>query len=78
MQKEIDRVKRKLRQERRRRSPSVFDLSSDDGQDEEYKHRSKTPPSETFSYEQDYRRERKGKGPSSKGQGNDAMSKALS
>ena len=36
MQKEIDHLKRSLRHARRRRTPSNFDHSSDDEEDEDY------------------------------------------
>ena len=54
IQLEIDRLKRKLCHEWQRRTPSNFDFSSDDEEDGSYRRRSKTPPSESFSYEEDY------------------------
>ena len=77
MQLEIDRLKRKLRHERQRRTPSNSDFSSGDEGDGSYKPRSRTPPSESFSCDEDYHRERKNRSPSCKGLGNDTMSKAL-
>ena len=77
MQQEIDDLKKKLRHAQRRWSPSTFDISSNDKEDDNYRHRSRTPPSETFSYEDEHHHKRKHKGPSSRGLGNNAMSKAL-
>ena len=59
MQLEIDRLKRSLRHERQKRAPSNSDFSSDDEEDGSYRRRSKTPPSESFSYDEDYHHERK-------------------
>ena len=42
-----------------------------------YRRRSRTPPSESFSYEEEYHRERKYKSSTRRGLGNDAMRKAL-
>ena len=76
MQPEIDHLKRKLRHEQRRRTPSNSDFSFDvkrmvvidPGQG---------PPSESFSCEGNYHHGHRNKFPSRKGLGNDAMSKAL-
>ena len=70
-------MKKKLHHAQRRRSPSSSDISSNDKEDDNYRQRSRIPPSETFSYEDEHRHKRKHKGPSSRGLGNDAMSKAL-
>ena len=43
-----------------------------------YRRRSITPPSETFSGDEEYRHKRKNKSPTHKGLGNNAMNKALS
>ena len=77
MQQEIDDLKRKLRRAQRRRSPSSTEISSDDEEDDNYRRRSRTPPSETFSYEDEHHYRQKHKGPSSRGMGNNVMSKAL-
>ena len=76
MQREIDDLKRKLRRVQRKRSPSDSDESSN-AEDASYRRRSRTPPSETFSYEREPRPVRKYESLSSKGSGNDAMKKAL-
>ena len=77
MQQEINHLKRKLHHEWRRRTPSISNFSSDDEEDSSYRQRSKTPPNESFSYDEDYHHEHRNKSSSSKGLGNDAMSKAL-
>ena len=77
MQLEIDRLRRRLCRKQRRRTPSNSDLSSDDDGDGSYRPKSRTPPSEPFSCDEDHHHERKCKSPSCKGLGNDAMNRAL-
>ena len=77
MQLEIDLLKRKLRHEWQRGTPSNSDFSSGDEEDGSYRPRLRTPPSESFSCEEDYHYGYRSKGPSCKGLGNNAMSKAL-
>ena len=77
MQLEIDHLKISLHHEQRKRGPSNSDFSSDDEEDGSYRRRSRTPLSESFSYDEDYHHERRNKNSSSRGLGNDAMSKAL-
>ena len=77
MQREIDHLKKELRHARRRRTPSLSDSSSNDEKDGSYRHRSRTSPSESFLYEEEYHRERKYKSLTRRRLGNDAMSKAL-
>ena len=77
MQLEIDHLKRKLCHEQRRRTPSNFDFSSDDEENGSYRPWLRTLPSEPFSYDKDYHHECKNRNSSSKGLGNDAMSRAL-
>ena len=77
MQLEIDRLRRRLPYERRRRTPSNSDPSSFDDGDDSYRPRSRTPPSESFSYDEDRYYKRRSKSPSRKILGNDAMSRAL-
>ena len=77
VQLEIDHLKRKLRHELQRRIPSNSDFSSDDEEDGSYRPKSRTPPSESFSYDEDYRHKRRNMSSSSKGLGNDAMSRTL-
>ena len=75
LQQEIDDLKRKLRQAQRR-CPSPSPDTSNEVVNE-YRRRSRTPPSETFSYEKEQPYKRGHKSPSYKGLANDAMSKAL-
>ena len=48
-----------------------------DENDDDYKQRSRTPPSETFSHEKERHQRRKRRSPSPRGLGHDAMSKAV-
>ena len=59
LQQEIDDLKRKLRRAQRRQTPSSSDVSSNDDGDANYRKRSETPPSESFSCEEEYTRKRK-------------------
>ena len=77
MQQELDHLKRKLRHERRKRTPSISDFSSDDEEDGSYRQRSRTPPNESFSYNEDYHHGPRNRSSSSKGLGNDVISRAL-
>ena len=77
MQLEIDCLRRRLRRKRRRRTPSNSNVSSDDDRDGNYRPRLRTPPSESFSCDEDYHHKRKNRSSSCKDLGNDAMSKAL-
>ena len=63
---------------RRERSPLLSEPSSGESDGASYRRRSRTPPSETFSYEEERRYRRRRKSPASRGLGNDAMNKALS
>ena len=65
VQREIDDLKRKLRRAQRKRSPSSLDASSNE-KDVSYRRRSRTPPSETFSYEKKSRPVQRYESPSSK------------
>ena len=49
MQREINELKKKLRHGRRRRASFESESSSGDTKDDTYRQKSKTPPSETFS-----------------------------
>ena len=75
LQKEIDDLKKKLRRAQRKRPLPSSGSSSDE--DNEYRQRSRTPLSETFSYEEERPCKRSHKSPSYQGLANDAMSKAL-
>ena len=77
MQKEIDHLKRSLRHERRQWAPSHSDFSSDAEEDCSYKRRSRTPPSESSSYDKGCHPKHRNRISSLGGLGNDTMSKAL-
>ena len=77
MQLKIDHLKKKLRHAWQKRTLSNSDVSFDDEEDASYKRRLRTPPSESFFYDEEHYRERRYKSPPRKGLGNDAMSKAL-
>ena len=77
MQLEIDRLRKRLHCERRKRTLSNFDPFSDDDGDGSYRPRSRTPPSESFSHDENRHYKGRSKSPSLKGLGNDAMSRAL-
>ena len=78
MQCEIDKLKRELRHARQRPSPPSFEPSSKETDGASYRQRSRTPPSETFSYEEEHYHRRRYKSLPCKGLGNDAMNRALS
>ena len=59
MQQEIDDLKKQLRQAQQKRSPSSSDVSSNDEEDITYRQRFRTPPSESFSYEEEHLDRRK-------------------
>ena len=77
LQLEINHLKRKLRHERRKRTLSISGSSIDNDEDCSYRCRSRTPPRESFSYDEDIHHKRKSRNSSSKGLGNDTMSRAL-
>nr|XP_023891551.1 uncharacterized protein LOC112003576 [Quercus suber] len=77
MQREIDDLKRKLRHAQQGWSEPSLDLPSDDESDDEYRQRSRTPPSETFSHEKERYQRRKRDSPTPRGLESDAMSKTL-
>ena len=78
MQREIYDLKEQLRWAKQKRSPSSSDVSSNDEEDTIYRQRSRTPPSKSFSYEEEYLHKIKCRNPSCKGVGTDVMKKALS
>ena len=77
MQLEINHLKRSLCHEQWKRASSKSDFSSDYEEDGSYTRRSRTPPSESFSYDEDYHHERGSRNSSLRGLGNDVMSRAL-
>ena len=78
MQREIDELKKELRRVQRRRSSPDSELSSEETDDATYRQRSRTPPSETFSCDEEYRHRRKNRSPLHKGLENNAMNETLS
>ncbi|XP_075670353.1 uncharacterized protein LOC142640146 [Castanea sativa] len=76
MQLEIDHLRRKLHRKQWKGTPSSSE-SPFDGDDDNYRPRSKTPPSESFSCDEGHHYTRKSRSPSRRGLGNDAMCKAL-
>ena len=77
IQREINNLKRKLCHAQRRRSYPNPDLPFDDESDDDYRQRLRTPPSETFSHEEEHYQRRKRRSPSPRGLGHNAMSIAL-
>ena len=77
MQREIDQLKKKLRHAQRKGTSTPSESSSDDEKDIGYRRRSRTPPNESFSYEEEHHSERRCKSPTHRGLGNDAMSTVL-
>ena len=78
MQHEIDELKRELHHAQRRHSSPNSKLSFEETDDASYRWRFRTPPSKTFSYDEEYHHRRRYKSPPRRGLGNDAMNKALS
>ena len=77
MQREIDELKKELCRARRRRSSPDSEMSSEETDNATYRQRSRTPPSETFSGDEEYRHKHKNKSLTHKGLGNNAMNEAL-
>ena len=77
LQLEIDQLKRELRYAKKKWTSSNSDYYSGDEQDINYRRRSRTPPSESFSYEEEYHQKRRSQSLSHRGVGNNAMSKTL-
>ena len=77
MQREIDDLKKKLCCARRRRSSPNSVPYFKETDDATYRRRSRTPPNETFSGDEEYSHKRKNKSPTHKGLGNNAMNEAL-
>ena len=77
MQLEIDNLKKKLRHAQRKGTPSSFDMSCNDEEDNNYRQNSRIPPSKTFSYDEEHYHKSRYKSSPLKGLGNDTMSKAL-
>ena len=78
LQREIDDLKKKLRRAQRKQTPSSSDVSSNDDGDASYRKCSETPPSESYSYEEEHSRNRRWRSPSGRGVGTNVMKKVLS
>ena len=78
MQHQINELKKELRRTQRRCSSPDSELSSEETDDATYRQRSRTPPSETFSCDEEYRHRHKNKSSPYKGLRNNAMNEALS
>ena len=59
LQREIDDLKKRLRRAQRKQTPSSSNVSSNDDEDASYRKRSETPPSESYSCEEECSRKRK-------------------
>ena len=59
-------------------NPSSFDVSSNDDEDASYRKHSETPPSESYSCEEERSHKRRRRSPSGRGVGTNVMKKALS
>ena len=77
MQREIDDLKKRLRQAQWKQTPSSSDVSFNDEEDASYRQQSGTPPSESFSCKEENPHKRKRKSPSRRGVGTNIMKKAL-
>ena len=77
LQREIDYLKKKLHRAQRKQTPSSSDVSFNDDRDASYRKRSETPPSESYSCEEEHSRKRKRRSPSGRGVGTNVMKKAL-
>ena len=78
LQREIDDLKKKLRCVQRKQTLSSSDISSNDDGDPNYRKRSETPPSESYSCEEEHSRKRRRRSPSGRGVGTNVMKKSLS
>ena len=78
LQQEIDDLKKRLRRAQRKQTPFNSDVSSNDDEDASYQQRLGTPPSESYSCEEEHSRKRRRRGQSGTGVGTNVMKKALS
>ena len=61
LQQEIEDLKKKLRRAQRKQTPSSSDVSSNDEGDASYRECLETPPSESYSYEEEHSHKRRKK-----------------
>ena len=78
LQREIEDLKKKLRRAQRKQTPSSSDVSSNDEGDNSYRECSETPPSESYSYDEEHSHKRRRKSSSGRRVGTKVMKKALS
>ena len=78
MQQEIDDLKKRLRRVQQKQTPSGSNVSSNDEEDASYRQQSGTPPSESFSCEEEHPHKRRRSSPSGRGVETNVMKKALS
>ena len=78
LQRQIEDLKKKLRRAQRNQTPSSSDVSSNDEGEDSCKECSETPPSESYSYEDEHSHKRRRKCSARKGVGTRVMKKALS
>ena len=67
MQREINDLKKRLRLAQRKQSSPSSDVSSNDEEDTSYRQRSGTPPSESFTCEEEHLHKRRRRSPSGTG-----------
>ena len=67
LQREIDDLKKKLHRAQRKQTPYSSDVSSNDDGDASYRKRSETPPSESYSCEEEHSRKTRRRSPSGGG-----------
>ena len=78
LQRKINDLKKRLRRAQRKQTPFNSDVSSNDDEDASYQQRLGTPPSESYSCEEEHSRKRRRRSPSGRGVGTNVMKKALS
>ena len=67
LQREIDDLKKRLRRAQRKQTTSSSDVSSNDDEDASYRKRLETPPSESYSCEEEHSHKRRRRSPSGRG-----------
>ena len=77
LQREIEDLKKKLRRAQRNQTPSSSDVSSNEEGEDSHREFSGTPPSESYSYEEEHSHKKRRKNSSRKGVGTKVMKKAL-
>ena len=78
LQREIEDLKKKFCRAQRKQTPLSSDVSSNDEGDASYRECSETPPSESYSYDEEHSHKWRRKSSSGRGVGTKVMKKALS